>query len=182
MFGFHMFSCLFREMSRGPRGRAEGSGNLVSQGWHQIHVLQKLRQVRVLQETDGNEKWRRRFRIKAPSSYIQQKRAGAEMVLVLWNTSVQSMLFIPDVMRSLILNDWQVACWCRHADSMPQIFYYIKSGLLSELLDKGDDSQWERVLMNLPPVFTAALPPEGSKWNVSAATDDSLFKASWLFS
>lgn len=47
---------LLREMSGGPRGRAGGSGNLVPQRWHEVRFLQKLRQVRVLQETDGTKR------------------------------------------------------------------------------------------------------------------------------
>lgn len=46
-------AAVFRAVSRGPRGGAGGSGNLVPQRRHQVRFLQKLRQVRVLQETHG---------------------------------------------------------------------------------------------------------------------------------
>lgn len=48
-----MSSCVLREMSGGPRGHAGGSGDVVPQRRHEVCFLQKLRQVRVLQETDG---------------------------------------------------------------------------------------------------------------------------------
>lgn len=48
-----MFSCPVREMSGGPRGRAGGSGDLVSERRHAVRLLQELRQVRVLQEARG---------------------------------------------------------------------------------------------------------------------------------
>lgn len=49
----HTSSCLHREVSGGPRGCVGGSGDLVSEGWHEVYVLQELRQVRVLQEANG---------------------------------------------------------------------------------------------------------------------------------
>lgn len=48
-----MFTLLLREMSGGPRAGPGGSGDLVPQRRHEARFLQKLRQVRVLQETSG---------------------------------------------------------------------------------------------------------------------------------
>lgn len=53
LYGILMKAVVHREVSRGPRGGAGGSGDLVPQRRHQVRFLQKLRQVRVLQETNG---------------------------------------------------------------------------------------------------------------------------------
>lgn len=55
-------------------------------------------------------------------------------------------------------HDWQVACWCRHTDLMPQIFHHIDSALSPVLLNRNDTSRPAALCV-------PTLPPEGSGVN-----------------